>query len=381
VRVVFLTHNFPRFTGDVSGNFLVPLVHGLRRRGIDVVVVAPADAGDVGAEEFEGIQVRRVRYAQPENETLAYRGTMMDALRLQGGARALFGLWRSLRRAARTEVRAGAQVVHAHWWVPGGLAAPRGVPLVLTMHGTDARLLERSGVARLLARRVVGRAGVVTTVSKPLAAIVQARLGLFIDPSRIQPMPVPLEDERWTSGGAGLMTVSRLTAQKRVHLSLETVACLRDLDIRLPLTVVGEGPERSRLERLASDLGIAPQVTFAGALSRAQVLERLTQADLMLFPAESEGFGLVAAEALMRGVPVVGCWDGGGVLDVVPEQGAGRLVLPSPEAMADAVIGLLRDPATGDRAKAAGEQWRLRLSPDRVAEACEAWYREALDAA
>jgi len=84
---------------------------------------------------------------------------------------------------------------------------------------------------------------------------------------------------------------------------------------------------------------------------------------------------------LMRGVPVVGCWDGGGVLDVVPEQGAGRLVLPSPEAMADAVLGLLREPATGDRAKVAGEQWRLRLSPDRVAEVCEGWYREAIDAA
>ena len=154
MRVVFLTHNFPRWPGDVSGNFLVPLAHGLGRRGVEVVVVAPADAGDVGAEEFEGIRVRRVRYAPPENETLAYRGTMMDAVRLQGGARALFGLWRSLRAAARAEVRAGAQVVHAHWWVPGGLAAPRGVPLVLTMHGTDARLLERSGLARLLARRV-----------------------------------------------------------------------------------------------------------------------------------------------------------------------------------------------------------------------------------
>ena len=381
MRVVFLTHNFPRWPGDVSGNFLVPLAHGLQRRGIEIVVVAPADAGDVGAAEFEGIAVRRVRYAPPENETLAYRGTMMDAVRLLGGARALFGLWRSLRAAARAEVRAGAQVVHAHWWVPGGLAAPGGAPLVLTMHGTDARLLERSRAARVLARRVVARAAVVTTVSRPLATIVQERLGVFLDPSHIQPMPVPLEDARWTSGGGGLITVSRLTAQKRVHLSLETVACLRDLDIRLPLTVVGEGPERPRLERLASDLGIAPQVTFAGALPRVQVLDVLTRADLMLFPAEGEGFGLVGAEALMRGVPVVGCWDGGGVLDVVPEQGAGRLVLPSPEAMADAVLGLLRDQATGDRAKTAGEQWRLRLSPDRVAEVCEGWYREALGGA
>ena len=380
MRVVFLTHNFPRWSGDVSGNFLVPLAHALRRRAVEVVVVAPADAGDTGGHEFEGIPVRRVRYAAPQNETLAYRGTMLDAIRLQGGWRALLGLWRALRRGAKAELRAGANLVHAHWWVPGGLAAPRSGPLVLTMHGTDARLLERSGSARLLAQRVVRRARVVTTVSRPLAAIVQERLGLHLPPSHIQPMPVPLEDDRWTEGGGGLLTVSRLTPQKRVHLSLETVACLRDLDLRMPLTVVGDGPERGRLERLAADLDVTSLVTFAGALPRPRILEMLARADLMLFPAEGEGFGLVAAEALMRGVPVVACWDGGGVLDVVPEQGAGRLVLPSPEAIADAAIGLLRDPATADRARQAGAEWRLRLSPDRVAEVCEGWYHEALHA-
>ena len=107
MRVVFLTHNFPRFPGDVAGNFLVPLAHGLQARGVEVVVVAPSDAGDVGPAEVEGIPVRRVRYAQPQNETLAYRGTMLDAVRMQGGMRALFGLWRAMRRATQAELEIG----------------------------------------------------------------------------------------------------------------------------------------------------------------------------------------------------------------------------------------------------------------------------------
>ena len=53
---------------------------------------------------------------------------MTSALRGPGGWRALAGLWRALRRAAREEVAAGADVVHAHWWVPAGLAAPPGCP-------------------------------------------------------------------------------------------------------------------------------------------------------------------------------------------------------------------------------------------------------------
>ncbi len=378
MRVVFLTHNFPRHAGDVSGNFLVPLAHALQERGVRITVVAPADEGDVGPAELEGISVRRVRYATPNNETLAYKGTMLDAVRMQGGMRALYGLWKALRAATREDLRSGADLVHAHWWVPGGLAAPREAPLVLTVHGTDARLLERSKLARMIASPVLRRARVLTTVSKPLATTIQQALGIFIDPSRVQPMPVPLADDRWTTGGAGLVTVSRLTAQKRVHLSIEAVACPRDLDIRMPLTIVGEGPEKEALQRRAADLNVSPLVNFVGALPRTRVLDLLCRTDLMLFPAEGEGFGLVAAEALMRGVPVVGCWDGGGVLDVVPENGAGRLVIPSADAIADAALGLLQDPETSAIARRAGVEWRHRLSPSRVAEVCEGWYREAL---
>ncbi len=377
MNVVFLTHNFPRWSGDVSGNFLVPLARALQARGVGITVVAPADRGDKGPAEYEGIPVRRVRYARPEQEKLAYRGTMMDAVRLQGGIGALFGLWRALRRAAREELKHGAHVIHAHWWVPSGLAAPPSAPLVLTIHGTDAMLLKQSKLARAVARPVFRRARVISTVSNPLAAIIQHALSLHIDDAHVQAMPVPQEGLSWTVGGAGIVTVARLTPQKRVHLALEALACLRDLDCLMPLTIVGDGPERERLERLAVTLGVAEQVTFAGALPRANVLELLQRADLMLFPAEGEGFGLVAAEALMCGVPVIGCWDGGGVLDVVPEKGAGRLVVPSGEALADAALGLLRDPGTGEQARALGEQWRLRLSPDRVAALCEQWYEAA----
>ena len=351
---------------------------GCRQRGVEVVVVAPSDAGDVGPAQVDGIPVRRVRYAQPHNETLAYRGTMLDAVRMQGGMRALHGLWRAMRRATQAELAAGAQLVHAHWWVPGGLAAPTSAPLVLTVHGTDARLLQRSRLARMIARPLFRRARVVTTVSNPIATTIRESLGTFIEPERVQPMPVPLADERWTTGGSGLMVVSRLTPQKRVHLALEALACLRDLDVRLPLTVVGDGPERAALEQRAAALDLSTQVTFAGGLTRTRVLDLLCRADLMLFPAEGEGFGLVAAEALMRGVPVVSCWDGGGVLDVVPEHGAGRLVIPSGEAIADAALGLLRDPDTPELARRVGAEWRHRLSPARVAEVCEGWYREAL---
>jgi hypothetical protein len=71
VRVVFLTHNFPRWPGDLSGSFLGTLAAALVRRGIAVSVVAPSDEGQGGEDEIGGVRVRRVRYASARGETLA----------------------------------------------------------------------------------------------------------------------------------------------------------------------------------------------------------------------------------------------------------------------------------------------------------------------
>jgi len=378
VRVVFVTHNYPRWPGDPSGFFLATLAEALVRRGVGVRVVAPSDAGQGGEGEIGGVPVRRVRYAAARRETLAYRGTMQAAIRRPGGWLALAGLWRALRRAVREELARGADLVHAHWWVPAGLAVPASARAVLTLHGTDAALLRHSRVARRIGAPVIRRARVVTVVSHELATWVQTATATHVSKEHIQPMPVDATGYPWTTGGGGIVTIARLSAQKRVHLALEALACLVELGRETPLTIVGDGPERAALEALARRLGIARLVTFAGAAPSDRVPEFLARADLMLFPAQGEGFGLAAAEALMAGVPVVACWDGGGVLDVVPERGAGRLTLPAAEALADAALDVLNDPDRLAKGRIEGESCRRRLSPDHVAEVCEGWYREAL---
>ena len=378
MRVVFLTHNYPRRTGDVSGAFLATLAAALVRRGVEVSVIAPSDAGQGGDEDDGAVRVRRVRYAAARHETIAYRGVMADAIKTPGGLRALGGLWRALRSAAETEIQAGAELVHAHWWVPAGLAAPPRVPMVLTSHGTDAALLTRSAVARRLARPVYHRARVVTAVSREMAAWIQNGVGRYIAREHVHPMPVETQRYQWTTGGGGAVVIARLTGQKRVDLALRCIGFLSTLGAKLPLTVVGDGPERANLEALARELGITDRVHFIGAVPPSDIPGVLATADLMYFPAQAEGFGLSAAEALMSGVPVIACWDGGGVLDVVPERGAGRRTLPSPDALADATLDILSDDGRLAEAREAGEFWRRRLAPDTVAEVCEGWYREAL---
>lgn len=377
MRAIFLTHNFPRFPGDVSGAFLATLARGLMHRGVDVVAIAPSDGGDVGGSELEGIRVRRVRYATPERETLAYRGNMAEAARTPAGALAALALIRALRRAAREEVARGADIIHAHWWIPSGLAAPPETPLVVTIHGTDAVLLGKSRAARVLARPVLRRARVATAVSAAAAGLIARATGRVLAERHIQPMPVETDRyQSWSGGGGGMMAVARLTAQKRIDLALQAVALLpRSLG---SLTIVGDGPERGHLEALRDQLGLADRVRFLGAQSPAEVARLLGTADLALFPARDEGFGLAAAESLMCGVPVVACEDGGGVLAVVPAGGAGRRASPEPEALAAAIVSISTDPSASDEARVHGIRWRQALSPDHVAGVCAEWYHEAL---
>ncbi len=385
MRVVFLTHNYPRSPEDIAGAFLRPLAVALARRGHDVRVIAPSDAGRGGAERQDGVSVERVRYASGARERYAYTGLMQDAVRSPAGWLAIGGMLHAMRRAAREALNGErAAVVHAHWWFPAGLAAPPDRPCVVTLHGTDVRLL-KNPVARLLARRALASPRVITAVSRAVARLADRVLDRPIDDLHVSPMPVdapaggrPGGGSGRSPGGGGLMFVGRLTGQKRVALALEAMALVGGAAPTAGFTIVGDGPERPALERRAQELGLGDRVRFLGMIPPDRVSSVLATADLFVFPAEAEGLGLSAIEAVAAGVPVVACTDGGGVLDVLAEPGAGVAVAPSAPALAEAIRTLLADPAARDRAWTAGRAWERRLVPDRVAERCLAWYSEAL---
>ena len=165
------THAYPRRAGDVAGAFLARLAAAVVARGHAVTVVAPADRGTARRFTLDGVDVVQVRYAAPSRETLAYTGRMAAAALSPTGLWAFRSLIRSLAAGVRREAdRIGADLVHAHWWIPAGWAVTGGArPVVVTLHGSDVRLL-RGVLPRLAARRVLTRARAVTAVSTFLAA-------------------------------------------------------------------------------------------------------------------------------------------------------------------------------------------------------------------
>lgn len=376
MRVVFLTHNYPRRPGDLPGSSLATLARAVMRRGHSVRVVVPSD--EAGEIQVDGVPVHQVRVTRAMGEVISSDDRIAAALRSPLGWLALRRLWMALKTAASREVAGGAEIFHAHGWLPAGLAAPPGTPVVLTVSAGDAGLLRESRLLRSLAHSLMQRASVITAVSRQVGDWVQTASGRFVDAHQIHPMPVDTRAFPWTRGGAGAVVISPLLASQRVDLAIEAAAVLASCGHHLPLTIVGEGPERSALEQRAVRLGISSLVRFSTARSGTEARAFLERADLLLFTAREDGGALAVVEALVAGVPVVASWDSGAAVGIVPESGPGRLTLPSPESIADSVMDLQADPDRLAMARLLGESWRARLAPDNVAELCEGWYRNAL---
>jgi glycosyltransferase involved in cell wall biosynthesis len=382
VRVVFLAHAFPRHEHDVVGGFLLRLATALRGEGVEVTAVAPATPGVAAAGRLAGVAVRRYRYAPRRAERLAYAGEMHRRAASPGGALALASLLGAGAVAARSACR-GADLVHAHWWFPGGvqaLLARTGLPLVTTLHGTDVRLARSRPAARAACARVLRRSAVVTAVSGWLAGQAAA-IAPGLPGPRVAPMPV---DETAFHPAAGdrhrdeLLFVGRLDRQKGADVALRALAELHGEAAGLPLRVVGGGPGLADLRRLAGELGLTGRVRWEGQLPQAELADRYRRAIALLVPGQDEGLGLAAVEAQLSATPVV-VSASGGLLDVVTDGETGLTFPPGePAALARAVETLLADPATAARLAEAGRHSAARFTTRTAARTYAAIYTDAL---
>jgi D-inositol-3-phosphate glycosyltransferase len=289
---------------------------------------------------------------------------------------------RDLMSQARS---ADAILVHGHCY-PGSVFAAlaarlAGRPLVVVQsspfvdYPLPLAMIERA-VDRTIGRWVLQQARVVVCVSRHVEAFVRR-----IAPRASTEMIYSgVEIERFrpsesTAPGPGLrvLTVRRLVPRNGVDVLVQAWRRAA-LGPAAELTIAGSGPEHSRLRSLARDL---PSVRFAGHVPEEQLPGMYREADLLVVPSVSgEGFGIVAAEALASGVPVVAT-DGGATGELVRHGGDG-LIVPAgnPAALAAAIEQLDRDPALLDRMKAAARLRRPQLcwrpSVSRLAETLEA---------
>jgi glycosyltransferase involved in cell wall biosynthesis len=132
-----------------------------------------------------------------------------------------------------------------------------------------------------------------------------------------------------------LIFAGRLVAQKNVALALRTLALLPDM---MTLTIVGDGPERSRLEVLARRLGLGARVTFTGLVP--DISPHLAAGDIFLLPSRFEGYPAVLIEALAAGLPVVTTPSSPAMPEIIAHPSFGKIAAADPVTLAAAVLSL-----------------------------------------
>jgi len=351
------------------------VIEALGRGGAERLLVDTARLIDRSRFELHVFTLFDVRrdYA----EALASLGVQEQCLGLSGPRQ----LVRGARRLRALLAARPVDIVHTHLFcanVVGRLAARlERTPVVSSYHDADYEPVVRKGNPRLTPAkqqlyRVVDRVTATfsrchaVAVSEYVARSLQGRLGF--SPRRITVIPNAVDtavfrpDERLrdeSRRGLGLaagelmvLCVGRMTPQKGQDTLIRAFSFSALSGARLVLA--GGGGQQASLEELSRDLGVADRVRFLG--TRTDVPDLMRAADLLALPSLHEGFGLVVAEGLASGIPVVANRVGP-VPEILREGETGVLVeAGDPGALAAALADLLRAPG---RREWMGQRGRL----------------------
>ena len=340
--------------GGIGGSerHLLALLPALAERGVETQFLGLDDPGRAPDPFYEQLAVPYERLAAPRDvdPLLAYR----------------------VARAAR---RARADLVHTHLVHADVYGALTAIRLVSTKHNDDPF---RAGPFRFVERVLTFRASKVIAITEALARfqiervglparkIATIHYGLDAPPApwgRNSPDPVP-------AGARVLLAVCRLEPQKGVDVAVRAVASVRQRYEDVHLVVLGNGPERQRLELLASELG--GPLYLPGRVP--DVTAWLRRSALLVHPVRWEGFGLAVLEAMLAGLPVIASRVSS-LPELVVNGVTGVLVPPDdPAALATGI-----ETALGE-AKRLGEAGRRRaherFSVARMVDATLAVYAE-----
>jgi glycosyltransferase involved in cell wall biosynthesis len=384
MQIGVLTHNYPRYHGDYVGNFIEASCRELARQGQHVAVLAPYDpaydrpvyeelgSGSVTLVTYRYVwppRLHRVGYGRSMKSDLALRfeGYMLSPAMLASGVAAALNWVR----------RAKPDVLHAHWVLPNGfigalVSRMTGVPLVVSIPGSDAQVARSNPIFGAMARFAFSQARLITANSVDLRDAV-APLGA--DLAKFDLIVYGTEPDRLKPSGEGVaalrasldigpndvmaLAVGRMVRKKGFDVLLRAMA-EAPLQTRSVVSVfVGTGDEWERWQALGRELGVADKVRWVGRVASDRIATYYNAADVMVMPAVTEpadGLNVCVLDAMSCAKPVVGSDVAGNPLAIV--DGTTGTIVPerSPHRLAAAIARLADDPEERRRMGEAGRQ-------------------------
>jgi glycosyltransferase involved in cell wall biosynthesis len=321
-KLLVLSSTYPRWDDDWEPAF----VHELSKRltsDFDVTVLCPREKGSVRREIKDKVNVHRYRYAPNCASTLVSNGGIAANLKntkLKWLLVPFFFLAQTLAITIAIK-RHKPDVIHCHWIIPQGVClylakilTRSKIPHLLTSHGGDLYTF-RGMLLTKLKKAVLCHARSITVVSHAMTTEVERIAGKALD-IRVIPMGIDTKntfypDESVIRSKTEILFVGRLVEKKGVRYLIEAFKLVLNSVPEATLTIIGEGPEKVTLKSLVENLNLEHQVRFLGSMQNSRLPAYYRRATVFAAPfiraksGDEEGFGLVVAEALCCGCPVV----------------------------------------------------------------------------
>lgn len=348
---------FPPEVGGLESH-VFHLCRGMAARGHDVhVVTSLSRPGLAETEAMDGVHVHR---------------TPLPGRHTSGWALHALGSMPTFASVARDADILHAQDIAAVLPCMVLDRAGGGVPWVTTYHTSHFLKRQHHPVWRPLFRRFLRAADHNLAASMEIADVARSIApGTEVEPltngvetSIFQPVRPALA--RPPAGRIRLVVPRRLFPKNGVEYFVRAMpAIVEGLDAEA--VVIGDGPERVRLEKLAADLGVSDRVTFMGARPNDQMPGLLSSADLAVFPSLMEATSVAALEAMACAVPVAASRVGG--LPEIVDTSVGALFEPAdPASLARTVVELARSGQLSALGASARERVVAQWSNDRLVE-------------
>lgn len=368
--------SFPKYSGDTTAPFIEEIAAGVAAHGVAVRLLLPHHREFQHNPVERGVELRTFRYApHPALAIWGYAEAMHADVGLRRNAlyAAPFALAASFVALHRHIRDFRPDIIHAHWVVPNGVPAAvvagwYGLPLVVSMHGSDVTMAERNAVFRRIARRIFARTAFATACSGDLYQRA-LRLGASAQRTVLLPYGVATDDfdpilcdRSWIAARFGivpdaplLVAVGRFVVKKGFHVLIRALPAIRAVLPQARLLLVGYGDMHAEYLQLAAALGVADMVVMPGQLLRDDVARAIASADVYCVPSVHDERGNVDGlpNALLEGM-AAGCAivasHVAGIPDVIEHQHNGKLVPEGDHhALADAIVALVQDPAEAKR--------------------------------
>lgn len=286
-------------------------------------------------------------------------------------------------------------ILHVHYAIPHAAVAYMAkqillthninIPVVTTLHGTDITLVGSNKSFFPVAEFSINSSDGVTTVSKQLKAQTESTFKVekdirviynFIDFDRFRKTNKDHFKKAIAPEGEKIMVhVSNFRKVKRVE---DVIHVFQKVQAKMPckLMLIGDGPEREKMEELCRKIGLCSEIRFLG--KQDAVEELLAVADIFVLPSENESFGLAALEAMACEVPVVST-NIGGLPEVNIEGKTGYLCnVGDIDAMADRVLTILENPETHQKFRKAAFEHAKTFDIENILPVYEEYYKEII---